>query len=111
KWLDQDLSMTMTTSANNYLQQGMAVSDTMTKDLHYMGVMARSPNGLAGLANYIGAENASKMTALIKSGVDLTDRDALDVVRTSITRGWGASPTSRDRKDVLNFLENQDTFF
>jgi len=110
KWLDQDLSMRMTTSANNFLQQGMPVSDEMMQDLQYMRVMAQSSNGLTGLANYIGATNAEKMTALIKSGVGLTDRDALDTMRTSIMRGWDASPTSKDTREVLNFLENQDTF-
>ncbi|WP_397473753.1 hypothetical protein [Pusillimonas sp.] len=110
KWLDQDLSMRMTTSANNFLQQGIAVSDEMLRDLQYMHAMAQAPNGLAGLANYIGATNATKMTALIKSGVDLSDRDALDTVRVSIARGWEADPTAKDRKAVLRYLEGEDTF-
>lgn len=110
KWMDDQLSANMKTAANNFLQQGIPVSDDMRQQLQYMGLMAQSTSGLAALSNYVGAENAAKMTAFIRSGVDLSDKSAVDTVRTSIERGWNAPVTAADRKVVQNFLDDQDTF-
>lgn len=111
KYMNQRLATSMTTAAGNFLKQGMPVSDSMKDHLRFMTMMVEAPNGIQGLSNYIGADNAKKILALMNSGVDLDDSSALDVVRTSIERGWGAPVTKEIRKAVKGFLSDEDGFF
>lgn len=111
KTMDHQLADNLTVQANNFFVQGTPITDEMRESLGYMQGLAGGPNGLSGLSKYVGADNAAKMTALIKSGVDLSDRSAVDAARQSINTSMDAPVTIADKKEVLAYLEDQDPGF
>jgi hypothetical protein len=111
KLVDQDLSNSLTVAANNFFTQGTPVTDDMRKSLGYMQMLAASKNGTAALSTYIGGANAAKMTALVQSGVDLSDKSAVDAARISIANGWNADVTTKDLKEVQTYIDSQDPGF
>lgn len=108
KMVNKSLSAQMTTAANNFFTQGVAINDNMTQQLDYMRIMSAAPNGVAALGQYIGGENAAKMVAFMQSGVDMRNPSDVDAVRTSIMRNFHAPVSKQDRDDVKNFLSSED---
>lgn len=111
KMVDNDLSTTMTVDANNLFQQGAIVTDAQRKSLDYARMMLGAPNGMAALSSYVGAENAAKMSFLIKSGTDLNDKSAMDAARKTMQEGWRTDPTKADITEVTDYMEKQDPGF
>jgi len=108
KTLDKDLKNTLTIDANNFFAQGTPITDAMRTSLEYMRGLISSPNGVSGLANYIGGGNAAKILMLMKSGIDLSDKSAVDSFRESINQGMGASLGAVGVQELTKFIENED---
>ncbi|OZI20053.1 hypothetical protein CAL26_21095 [Bordetella genomosp. 9] len=111
KTVDSDLKNQLTTDANNFFVQGTLTTDGMRNSLGLMQVMATSPNGVAALAQYVGPENAAKMTMLVQSGVNLSDKSAVDAVRQAVQNGWKADVTQKDIKEAQAAIDGEDPGF
>ena len=111
KMVDTALSEALTVDANNFFVQGTPVTDQMRKSLSYMQTIAGAPNGMAGLAAYVGAENAAKMAFLAKLAPDLSDKSAVDAARQAVQAGWDATVTNADKQAVASYLSDQDPGF
>ncbi|QKI69216.1 hypothetical protein [Achromobacter xylosoxidans] len=111
KMIDASLSEALTVDANNFFVQGTPVSDQMRRSLSYMQVIASAPNGMAGLAAYVGPENAAKMAFMLKLAPDLADKSAVDAARQAVQAGWDAPVTAADKKAVASYLSDQDPGF
>ncbi|WP_334166767.1 hypothetical protein [Achromobacter mucicolens] len=111
KMVDTALSESMTVDANNFFVQGTPVTDQMRRSLSYMQTMAAAPNGMAGLAAYVGPENAAKMAFMTKLAPDLSDKSAVDAARQAVQSGWDAPVTNADKQAVAAYLNDQDPGF
>ncbi|CAB3852986.1 hypothetical protein LMG3482_03030 [Achromobacter deleyi] len=111
KMVDSALSESLTVDANNFFVQGIPVTDQMRRSLSYMQIMAGAPNGMAGLAAYVGPENAAKMAFMSKLAPDLSDKSAVDAARQAVQSGWDAPVTATDKKAVAAYLSDQDPGF
>jgi len=63
--------------------------------------------GVGALANYVGADDAAKVVAFLKSGADLNNPESVVEARKLIREGWGAHTTQEDIKAAKRYVKEQ----